>query len=245
MRITFLILSALTLLILVKPGFCTEIKKSEKKESVQMEQAKEKMIQKLVEYGISDQRVLDAMRKVRRHKYIPKTHETPLAYGDHPLPIGYNQTISQPFIVAYMTEKMQITKGEKVLEIGTGSGYQAGLLAELGANVFSIEIIPGLASHAAEILKEEGYDVKVKCGDGFNGWEEYAPFSIIIVTCAPEHLPEKLLEQLQDNGRMILPLGDSSNQRLVIVRKSGDEMIVEQDLPVRFVPMVPGKEKKE
>lgn len=238
-----IILAAMISMLIPVTGSCKDhMEKQKKEESSQMEQLKEKMIRKLQEYGISDQKVLEAMKKVRRHRFIPSTHETPLAYGDHPLPIGYNQTISQPFIVAYMTEKMQIAPGEKVLEIGTGSGYQAGILAELGANVYSIEIIPELASHAAKVLKEEGYDVKVKCDDGFNGWEEHAPFSIIIVTCAPEHLPEKLLEQLQDKGRMILPLGDSNTQRLIIVRKSGEEMIVEQDLPVRFVPMV--KEKR-
>lgn len=205
-----------------------------------MIQAREKMISKLIEYGVSDQHVLEAMKKVKRHRYIPKEYQTPLAYGDHPLPIGYGQTISQPFIVAYMTEKMQVTAGEKVLEIGTGSGYQAAVLAELGADVYSIEIVPELASHAATVLKSEGYDVKVKHGDGYKGWEEHAPFATIIVTCAPEHLPEKLVEQLQNNGRMILPLGDSSMQQLIIVRKIDNEMIVEQDLPVRFVPMIQG-----
>jgi len=212
------------------------------KEEANMVQARETMISKLIEYGVSDQKVLDAMKKTRRHKFIPRKYETPLAYGDHPLPIGYGQTISQPFIVAYMTEKMQITPGEKVLEIGTGSGYQAAILAELGAEVYSIEIVPELASHSIEALKAEGYDVKVKCGDGYKGWEEHAPFSTIIVTCAPEHLPENLVEQLQDQGRMILPLGDSNMQQLIIVRKSGNEMIVEQDLPVRFVPMVKGQD---
>ena len=193
-------------------------------------------------YKIRDSRVLEAMEKVRRHIYIPESYrKDDTAYGDHPWPIGYDQTISQPYIVAYMTEKMALKQGEKALEVGTGSGYQAAILAEMGAEVFSIEIIPQLAEHARTILKSEGYEnVKVLSGDGYRGWPEHAPFDVILVACAPENIPKALVEQLNENGRMIIPVGEYS-QRLVIVRKKKGEIIQENDLAVRFVPMVHGK----
>ena len=164
------------------------------------------------------------------------------AYADHPCPIGHGQTISQPFIVAYMTEKISPKPGDKILEIGTGSGYQAAILAECGAEVFSIEIVPELAQHARAALQSEGYkEVKVQTGDGYKGWPEHAPFDAIIVTCAPEEVPAALVEQLKENGRMILPVGIGF-QRLVILRKKNGIITREEDLPVRFVPMVkPGK----
>lgn len=207
------------------------------KEEIMRKQRAE-MVKELMVYGIQDQKVLEAMGKVARHRFIPTAFQTDLAYGDHPLPIGHGQSISQPYIVAYMTEKIAPPPGEKVLEIGTGSGYQAAVLAELGAKVFSIEIIEELASHASEVLSSEGYAVTVKHGDGYLGWQEHSPFSTIIVTCAPEKLPAKLVEQLAEGGRMILPLGDSSSQRLVIIRKKGGKTSIEEDLPVRFVPMI-------
>ena len=204
-----------------------------------MEEAREAMVRLLIAYGVRDEKVIAAMRKVKRHNFLPAGYFSRDAYGDHPLPIGHDQTISQPYIVAYMTERIAPRPGEKVLEIGTGSGYQAAVLAELGADVYSIEIVPELASHSIEALAREGYKCKVKCGDGYQGWPEHAPFSMIIVTCAPEELPEKLVEQLADGGRMILPLGAYS-QRLVILRKKGERFITEDDLPVRFVPMIKG-----
>lgn len=203
-----------------------------------MEEARRLMVEQLIAYGITDQKVLAAMGKVPRHRFLPAGYMTSAAYGDHPLPIGHDQTISQPYIVAYMTERMHLAKGEKVLEIGTGSGYQAAVLAELGADVYSIEIVPELASHAIDILKATGYACRVKCGDGYQGWAEHAPFSVIIVTCAPRELPEKLVEQLAEGGRMILPLGGAFSQRLVILRKKDGKIEQEEDLPVRFVPMI-------
>lgn len=208
-----------------------------------MDEARGALVEELIAQGIRDERVIEAMRNVRRHKFLPRGYMSRAAYGNHPLPIGHNQTISQPFIVAYMTEKIAPDPGEKVLEIGTGSGYQAAVLAEMGAEVYSIEIIPELAEHAREALKNENYEVHVKTGDGFKGWQEHAPYSVIIVTCAPEDLPEELVEQLADNGRMILPLGPSHNQRLVILRKTDGEIVKEDDLPVRFVPMVKSEEE--
>lgn len=203
-----------------------------------MDEARIQMIETLVRYGISDEKVLKAMGKVQRHKFFPAGYLTGEAYGDFPLPIGYGQTISQPFIVAYMTERINLTQGEKVLEIGTGSGYQAAVLAELGADVYSIEIVPELASHSISTLKAQGYQCTVKQGDGYQGWPEFAPFSMIIVTCAPEELPEKLVEQLGEGGRMILPLGGHFSQRLVVLRKKQGKIELEEDLPVRFVPMI-------
>lgn len=190
-------------------------------------------------YGIKDARVLAAMSKVRRHMFIPENYRSRLdAYGDHPCPIGHDQTISQPYIVAYMTEKINPKPGEKVLEIGTGSGYQAAILAECGAEVYSIELIPELAQHARTALANEGYKkVHVLTGDGYKGWPEHCPFDAIIVTCAPEDMPRALVDQLKDGGRMILPLG-AGFQRLVILRKKDGKIIQEDDLPVRFVPMV-------
>lgn len=200
------------------------------------------MVQQLRTYGIKDVRVLKAMSTIRRHKFIPEEYLGLVAsYGDHPCPIGYNQTISQPYIVAYMTEKLNVQPGERVLEIGTGSGYQAAVLAELGAQVYSIEIIPELADHARKVLAAEGYErVKVLAGDGYKGWPEYSPFDAIIVTCAPEDIPQNLVNQLKEGGRMILPLGGSGRQRLVILQKKEGRIQKTDDLPVRFVPMVHG-----
>jgi protein-L-isoaspartate(D-aspartate) O-methyltransferase len=200
------------------------------------------MVAQLRAYQITDERLLAAMGKVRRHMFIPESYRRADAYGDHPCPIGYDQTISQPFIVAYMTACMKLRSGEKVLEIGTGSGYQAAILAELGAHVYSVEIIPELAAHARQALRSEGYpDVRVLTGDGYKGWPEFAPFDVIIVTCAPDKVPSALVAQLKDGGRMILPVGTDA-QRLVMLRKSGGNVEQTDDLPVRFVPMVRGKD---
>ena len=200
------------------------------------------MIAQLERYGIKNPRVLDAMTKIQRYKFIPENFlglSDP--YGDHPCPIGFNQTISQPYIVAYMTERIDPKPGDKVLEVGTGSGYQAAILAELGADVYTIEIIPELAEHARKILAAEGYSrVHVLTGDGYKGWPEHAPFNEIIVTCAPEDVPQSLVEQLKDGGRMIVPVGEGA-QRLVILRKKDGKALMEDDLPVVFVPMVHGR----
>lgn len=158
--------------------------------------------------GIMDEDVLRVMREVPRHKFVPPEY-IDQAYEDHPLPIGHGQTISQPYIVAWMTELLELQPGEKVLEIGTGSGYQAAILAELGyVDLYSIEIVPELAESAATRLQELGYtDVQVKQGDGYYGWPEYAPFDAIIVTAAPDHLPAPLAEQLAEGGRIVIPIG--------------------------------------
>jgi protein-L-isoaspartate(D-aspartate) O-methyltransferase len=193
---------------------------------------------------ITDQRVLDVMLKVERHKFVPKEYQH-LAYIDEPLPIGFGQTISQPYIVAKMTELLELNKNDKVLEIGTGSGYQAAILAELCKEVYTIEIIPELAQRAEKLLKELGYkNIFVKVGDGYYGWPEHAPFDKIIVTCAPKEIPQKLVEQLKDGGKMVVPVGDVF-QELVVVEKHNGVVTKKNVFPVRFVPMIKSEENKK
>ena len=190
--------------------------------------------------GVKDVGVLKAVQKVEREKFVPEKYRD-LAYSDNPLPIGHQQTISQPYIVAYMTEHLQISKSHNVLEIGTGSGYQAAILAELAHHVFTIEIIPKLAESAEKVLMELGYEnITVRTGDGYKGWPEEAPFDRIMVTAAPNEIPEKLVEQLAPNGRMILPVGGSIfAQYLWLVQKDKEGIVTkEKILAVRFVPMV-------
>ncbi len=197
------------------------------------------MLRQLKDYGIKQSSVLKAMKKVPRHLFIPEAYRKKVnPYGDYPCAIGYGQTISQPYIVAYMTEKLNLRTKEKVLEIGTGSGYQAAVLAACGARVYTIEIIPELARHARAALDEAGYQsVKTKTGDGHQGWEEHAPYDAVIVTCAPEKIPPRLIEQLREGGRMILPLGEYA-QRLIILHKQNGEVKLTEDIAVRFVPMI-------
>ena len=198
------------------------------------------------EYNIRDEAVLRAMARVRRHKFIPEKELSVCnPYGDYPCPIGYDQTISQPFIVAYMTGLLEIGKGDRVLDVGSGSGYQAAILAEMGADVFSVEIIPRLAMHAGRILAVEGYgNVHVLTGDGYKGWSEYAPYDAIVVTCAPEFVPDELAGQLKEGGRMVVPVGIDI-QTLVVLRRKRGKIISRNDIMVRFVPMVPAKAKKK
>jgi protein-L-isoaspartate(D-aspartate) O-methyltransferase len=197
------------------------------------------MVELLVSrYGICDERVLAAMRAVRRHCFIPADYRGRDAYGDHPVPIGLGQTISQPFIVAHMTSLLGLSGGERVLEIGSGCGYQSAVLAQVGAYVYGVERIRSLASYARCALQEAGYTtVELLTGDGYEGWVEEAPFDAVIAGCAPEQIPAALLAQLRDGGRMVLPVGGGS-QRLVVVTKHGDEAVLDYDLAVRFVPMV-------
>jgi protein-L-isoaspartate(D-aspartate) O-methyltransferase len=204
---------------------------------------REAMVRQLVAHRITEARVLHAMRQVPRHAFIPWEHRAAVnPYGDHPCPIGYGQTISQPFIVAYMTEKLQVRIGERILEIGSGSGYQAAILAEMGADVYSVEVAVPLAESARQALAAAGYGrIHMRTGDGYNGWPEEAPFDAVIVTCAPAEVPRAIVEQLKDGGRMIVPVGETF-QRLVILRKRQGHVTQEEDLAVRFVPMVHGSQ---
>lgn len=187
--------------------------------------------------GVTDPRVLDAMRKVERHVFVPPALQV-VAYADEPLPIGHGQTISQPFIVAYMTEALNLKRGDRVLEIGTGCGYQAAILAEIAESVYTIEIVPALADEAKERLESLGYgNIKVRSGDGYKGWPEEAPFDAIIVTAAPPNIPTELVSQLKTEGRMIVPVG-SFLQELVLITKTATGYDTRALIPVRFVPMV-------
>lgn len=200
---------------------------------------REQMVeQQILARGISDEAVLEAMRVVPRHLFVPEDM-IPFAYDDRPLPIGYGQTISQPYIVALMTESLQVKPGDKVLEIGTGSGYQAAILAELKANVYTIEIIPELATQAEERLTSLGYEeIHVRNADGYFGWAEEAPFDEIIVTAAPDHLPQPLAAQLKDGGRLIIPIGPVGFiQTLWLFEKIEDELQATNLGSVMFVPL--------
>lgn len=187
--------------------------------------------------GITDPATLEAMRTVPRHEFLPLRLRDE-AYMDYPLPIGHGQTISQPFIVAFMTEAIRPQPGEKILEIGAGSGYQAAILAEMGADVYTVEIVEPLAEMARQTLQRLGYDnAQVKHGDGYRGWPEHAPFDAVIVTCAPDKIPPDLVTQLKEGGRMIIPVGGGMSQELVLLRKEGGKIEKQSVLPVRFVPM--------
>ncbi len=194
--------------------------------------------------GVKDERVLEAMRTVPRHQFVPQ-YNRDRSYGDYPLPIGKGQTISQPYIVALMTELLHPKRDHKVLEIGTGSGYQAAVLSHLVSKVYTIEIIPELSHRAQETLKKLGYDnIEFKIGDGYRGWKEHAPFDGIIVTAAPDHIPEPLIEQLAVGGRMVIPVG-KWYQKLVVVRKTENGIEKEDIIPVSFVPMTGEAQEKK
>jgi len=202
--------------------------------------ASSKMVEEqLKPRNITSEAVLNAMNNVPRHLFVSKDQQS-YAYEDTPLPIGLGQTISQPYIVAYMTEQLELAPGMKVLEIGTGSGYQAAILAYLGCEVYTIELLQEHAFSAKRVLAALNFDsVRVKLGNGYLGWSEEAPFDAIIVTAAPDHIPPELIEQLKDGGKMIVPVGEvHETQWLKLVAKIDGEIITKDLLPVRFVPMV-------
>src|SRR6266481_10163641 len=200
--------------------------------------------QQLMARGIKDERVLAAMAKVPREEFVPADSRA-ASYEDGPLPIGHDQTISQPYIVAFMTEQLRLSPTDRVLEIGTGSGYQAAILAELAAEVYTIEIVEPLAKNAEATLQRLGYkNVHVKVGDGYKGWPEEAPFDAIIVTCAPDKVPQLLTDQLKDGGRMVIPVGERFAQQLYLLEKKNGQLKESVTLPVRFVPMLREAQKK-
>src|SRR4030095_5017686 len=198
----------------------------------------EKMVaQQIEDRGVEDPAVLKAMRTVKRHEFVP-SDLVDFAYEDRPLPIGYGQTISQPYIVAYMTETIKPQSNFKVLEIGTGSGYQAAVLSAIVKEVYTIEIVPELGNAAANRLKKSGYkNIQVKTDDGYNGWKEHAPYDAIMVTAAAEYIPPPLIEQLKDGGLMVIPVGSPfMTQMLMLVEKKGKKPTTKSLLPVAFVP---------
>lgn len=199
---------------------------------------RERMVKEQVAMrGVTDERVLTAMRKVQREQFVPEEIRG-RSYSDGPLPIGYDQTISQPFVVAFMTEKLRLRPTDRVLEIGTGSGYQAAILAELAAKVYTIEIVEPLGKSAAATLQRLGYkNVQVKIGDGYKGWPEHAPFDAVIVTCAPERVPQPLIDQTKEGGRIVIPVGPAGDQTLYLLEKRNGRLEQRNVLPVSFVPM--------
>ena len=200
--------------------------------------------QQLKPRGIKDERVLAAMAKVPREQFVPVDQRGD-AYEDGPLPIGYDQTISQPYIVAFMTEQLRPKATDRVLEIGTGSGYEAAILAELVKDVYTIEIVGPLAKTAEATLQRLGYkNVHLKVGDGYQGWPEEAPFDAIIVTCAPDKVPQPLTNQLKDGGRLVIPVGERFAQQLYLLEKKNGRLRESTTLPVRFVPMIRSKDEK-
>jgi len=206
---------------------------------------RQRMVQEqLMSRGVRDERVLAAMNKVPREEFVPQDSRA-ASYTDQPLPIGYGQTISQPYIVAFMTEQLRPKPSDRVLEVGTGSGYQAAILAELVAEVYSVEIVEPLAKNAEATLQRLGCkNVHVKIGDGYKGWPETAPFDAIIVTCAPDKVPQPLIDQLKDGGRMVIPVGDRFAQELYLLEKKNGQLKQSATLPVRFVPMAGEATKK-
>jgi len=206
---------------------------------------RQQMVQRqLVTRGINDARVLAAMAKVPREEFVTPESRAE-SYEDGPLPIGYGQTISQPYIVAYMTEQLRPKPGHRVLEVGTGSGYQAAILAELVADVYTIEIVEPLAQSAEATLQRLGYNnVHLKVGDGYKGWPDEAPFDAIIVTCAPDKVPQPLVDQLKEGGRMVIPVGERFAQQLYLLEKKEGQLKESVTLPVRFVPMLREGQKK-
>jgi protein-L-isoaspartate(D-aspartate) O-methyltransferase len=213
--------------------------------AVDLAAERQRMVQEqLMPRGVHDKRVLAAMSKIPREEFVPQASRA-ASYTDQPLPIGYDQTISQPYIVAFMTEQLHLSSGDRVLEIGTGSGYQAAVLAELVGEVYSIEIIEPLAKTAEATLQRLGYkNVFVKVGDGYKGWPQHAPFDAITVTCAPDHVPQSLIDQLKEGGRMIIPVGGFGGQELYLLEKKNGQLQRRAVLQVRFVPMAGEAAKK-
>ena len=225
-------------IVLLMLAACTQTSLPTQAEPSDSDRSKERLqmvSQQIEARGVRDPAVLEAMRKIPRHRFVPAS-QSAAAYEDRPLPIGHQQTISQPYIVALMSELANVNPGDKVLEVGTGSGYQAAVLAEMGAKVYSIEIVEPLAAQARKTLRELGYDVTVRHGDGYAGWAERAPFDAIIVTAAPPSIPPPLQQQLEVGGRLVIPVGEYF-QSLVRVTRTRDGYRREEVLPVRFVPM--------
>jgi protein-L-isoaspartate(D-aspartate) O-methyltransferase len=227
-------------------GFAATVAARPQAQEIAYREARMELVELLRNEGIRDEDVLEAIGEVPRERFVPESVRSQ-AYGNYPLPIGHGQTISQPYIVALMSELLDVESGDRVLEIGTGSGYQAAVLAALGCEVYSVEIIGALAESARDVLEELGYaDVHVLHGDGYRGWPEHAPFDAVIVTAAPEEVPDALVDQLATGGRMVIPVGPVWGYQYLDVLEKGADGGIERrrTIPVRFVPMVkdPGAE---
>ena len=210
----------------------------------EMETPRMEMVQVIRDYGVKNEKILKVLSSIPRHLFVPPYLKS-RAYQDRPLPIGNEQTISQPYIVAYMTERLNLNKGHRVLEIGTGSGYQAAVLGNLVKEVYTIEIVTNLCKRSTRLLKKLNYkNVKVLCGDGYGGWPKYAPFDRIILTAAPPKIPQPLIDQLAPNGLLIAPVGVGHHQIIKISKDAKGELLRSKLLPVRFVPMT-GKAQDE
>ena len=233
------ILPVLSLIIITAAALtgCRNEDRSQTKDPGDFSRAREEMVNSQVkDRGITNERVLAAMRNVQRHRFVPKEYQAE-AYNDYPLPIGKNQTISQPYIVGLMTDLLDLDGSERVLEIGTGSGYQTAVLAESAAEVCTIEIVECLADRAEALLDTLGYDnITVRCGDGYAGWPELAPFEAVIVTCAPPKIPQPLIDQLALGGKLVIPVG-TDYQELLLLEKTEEGIVTTRVAPVRFVPM--------
>ncbi len=230
------------LLIVLMAGCASGRRAPERPPDMSFDAQRSRMVeQQLRSRGVRNTRVLDAMARVPRHEFVPEELQ-PEAYADHPLPIGFGQTISQPYVVAYMTEVLDPQPANRVLEVGTGSGYQAAVLGELAAEVYTIEIVDTLGSRARQTLDRLGYgNVNVRIGDGYQGWPEAAPFDRIILTAAPPALPQALVDQLAVGGILVAPVGPTvGGQMITIVRKTVEGVTVEETIAVQFVPMVSG-----
>jgi protein-L-isoaspartate(D-aspartate) O-methyltransferase len=229
-EIIFLTLSLLPIFLL------TDFPTPEEEPDEYMSHRWEMVENQLISRGIQDSKLIQAMLKIPRHMFVPEDLRES-AYGDNPVPIGMDQTISQPYIVALMTELLRLKGREKVLEVGTGSGYQTAILAEMGCEVYTIEILEPLLEKAKKTLESLGYhNIRYKTGDGYKGWEEFSPFDAIIVTAAPDHIPQPLIDQLKINGRMVIPVGDLY-QELLLIKKKEKGVDMKTITPVRFVPM--------
>ena len=204
--------------------------------------SRQEMVKKQISgRGIKERAVVKAMQRVERHLFVPAQFRH-LAYADSPLPIGFGQTISQPYIVGLMTQLLDINSKSRVLEIGTGSGYQAAILGELCKEVYSIEIVEGLALKAKITIESLNYDnLYLKWGDGYKGWQEHAPFDAIIVTCSPQKIPQALIDQLDEGGSLVIPIGEKNVKRLFLMKKEDGELVRKDVIPVRFVPMIDNK----
>lgn len=232
---------ALGLVLLTSPAchrqFYSDLAGSSQRSEEEFAARRRQLVEALKSQGLKQRPVLDALLKVPRHKFVPASHRH-RAYENRALPIAHEQTISQPYIVGYMTEAADIAPGDRVLEIGTGSGYQAAVLGELAKEVYSIEIVPPLADTARNLLRELGYkNVQVKTGNGYLGWPEHAPFDAIIVTAAPDEVPQALVDQLAVGGTMVVPVG-SGYQQMVIITRNESGVVERRTISVAFVPMV-------